>query len=147
VSGKFASGRSGDATASAADSRGFFAKISQRSIDRPFAPAASSKDALLLLKNFEESGRGWFWSTDAEGRITYLSTAICDLLRLQASELIGSPFTDLFDKDDKASDRQRSLPFILTKQSKFDDLPLKAATDSDEIWWAVSGRQLCRFSR
>jgi diguanylate cyclase (GGDEF)-like protein len=140
VSGKFASGRTEDATASAADSRGFFARISQRSTERPFAAAASSKDALLLLKNFEESGRGWFWSTDAEGRITYLSASICETLARQPQDLIGSAFIDLFGKDHGASDRQRSLPFILTKQSKFDDLPLKAAGDANEIWWAVSGR-------
>jgi diguanylate cyclase (GGDEF)-like protein/PAS domain S-box-containing protein len=140
VSGRTANGKSGGANASAADSRGFFAKIAQRGTDRPFAPAASSKDALLLLKNFEESGRGWFWSTDAEGRITYLSASICEALGRASSDLVGSAFIDLFGKDDDTSDRQRSLPFILTKQSKFDDLPLKAAAEGDEIWWAVSGR-------
>jgi diguanylate cyclase (GGDEF)-like protein/PAS domain S-box-containing protein len=95
---------------------------------------------MLLLQNFEESGRGWFWSTDAEGRITYLSAAVCDLIGRPPSEVIGSSFIDLFGKDEEATDRQRSLPFILTKQSKFDDLPMKAASDGDEIWWAVSGR-------
>jgi diguanylate cyclase (GGDEF)-like protein/PAS domain S-box-containing protein len=137
VSRNTGNGQSGSA---AADSRGFFARISQRSTDQPFAAAGSPKDALLLLQNFEESGRGWFWSTDAEGRITYLSASICEALGRPSSDLVGSPFVDLFGEDDEATERQRSLPFILTKQSKFEDLPLKAATENDELWWAVSGR-------
>ena len=143
---KFPWGASGDDSSSSADARGFFGKISGRSTQNDGIPAphtsnASSKQALLLLQNFEESGRGWFWSTDADGRITYLSDSVCELLARPGSALIGSPFANLFCHGEEAASHQRTLPFILTKQSKFDDLPLQAATaGDDEIWWAVSGR-------
>lgn len=143
---KFPWGASGDDSSSAADSRGFFSKISGINTAKPGAPppptsSATSKQALLLLQNFEESGRGWFWSTDDEGRITYLSDSVCELLGRPASSLIGSQFADLFCQGEEAASHQRTLPFILTKQSKFDDLPLQAATsDDEEIWWAVSGK-------
>lgn len=144
VTKKFSWGNSGDAAASLDDARGFFGKIGQRSSDKPkgFAPATSSREALLLLQNFEESGRGWFWSTDAQGRITYLSDSVCVALGRPLSELLGCPFVELFCQADDAAGNQRSLPFIFTKQSKFDDLPLQAAKpdSDDEIWWAVSGR-------
>ncbi len=143
---KFPWGASGDDSSSPADSRGFFGKISGLGAPAPSASApgsspTSSRQALLLLQNFEESGRGWFWSTDDEGRITYLSDSVCEVLGRPASALIGSPFTDLFGQGEEAASHQRTLPFILTKQSKFDDLPLQAATSGeDEIWWAVSGK-------
>lgn len=143
---KFPWGTQGDDASSSVDARGFFGKISGRPAPThlnspPPSSNTSAKDAVLLLQNFEESGRGWFWSTDAEGRISYLSDSVCRLLGRPASEMIGAQFVDLFCQGEEAASHQRTLPFILTKQSKFDDLPLQAATeDDDEIWWAVSGR-------
>lgn len=137
---------SGGDGSSTSDARGFLDKISGR-----VTPSAkslvsggantSSKQALLLLQNFEESGRGWFWSTDNEGRITYLSDSVAELLGKPTSAFIGMQFAELFCQGEEAAGHQRTLPFILTKQSKFDDLPLQAATDGEnEIWWAVSGK-------
>ncbi|HMU22985.1 MAG TPA: PAS domain-containing protein, partial [Sphingorhabdus sp.] len=118
--------------------RGLLGKLGQR---QPTAsPAATSKDALLLLQNFEESGRGWFWSTDAEGRITYLSQSVCQRLGKSCDELAGKDFVELFLKPDSSEDRQRTLPWVLMRQSKFDDLALQASETEEEIWWAVSGR-------
>ena len=34
----------------------------------------SPEDAQSLLRNFEDSGRGWFWATDARGFLTYLGS-------------------------------------------------------------------------
>lgn len=76
----------------------------------PASPATSSKDALLLLQNFEESGRGWFWSIDAEGRITYLSESICEKLGAERDALLGKEFVELFLKPDTSEDRQRTCP-------------------------------------
>ena len=52
--------------------RGFFGLIGSR-IGKQRGEAAANlhtHDALLLLRNYEESGQGWFWSTDAKGRLT-----------------------------------------------------------------------------
>jgi len=100
----------------------------------------SPKEALLLLRNFESSGRGWFWSTDADGNITYLSEPVILTLGLTASDILGQPFISLFHRAEQQEQNQRTLPFILTKQSKFDDLPLQAELEGDEIWWSVSGQ-------
>ena len=103
-------------------------------------PKTSSREAMLLLKNFEESGRGWFWSTDIEGRITYLSESICDKLGKGFDELAGQQFVDLFCKPEEGEDRQRTLPWVMMRQAKFEDMTLQAASTEEEIWWAVSGR-------
>ncbi|MEY4269499.1 MAG: hypothetical protein RLZZ58_715 [Pseudomonadota bacterium] len=101
---------------------------------------SSSTHALLLLQNFEESGRGWFWSTDAQGRITYLSESVCARIGKAAETLIGGDFAAMFAKAEPGDDSQRSLPWVLTRRSKFDDMALQVAAIDEEVWWAVSGR-------
>ena len=125
--------------------RGFFGKLGSR-MTRPRgeAPAVPSgldtREARLLLQNYEESGRGWFWSTDAKGRITYITDAVARLMGRTGTGLLGTPFTDLFLPVDSHGERQRTLPFLMTKQSKFDELPLRSAFEGDDRWWAISGR-------
>ncbi len=130
------------AIAPAYESRGFFNKLSARIAKQRVISLPNSKmhDALLLLQNYEETRQGWFWSTDASGRISYLTESVSELLGKKRGELVGTAFTDLFFRAAGKTDHQRTLPFILVKQSKFDDLPLQAAIDTDERWWAVSGQ-------
>ena len=125
--------------------RGFFGKLGSRMArPRGEAPAVPSgldtREARLLLQNYEESGRGWFWSTDAKGRITYITDAVARLMGRTGTGLLGTPFTDLFLPVDSHGERQRTLPFLMTKQSKFDELPLRSAFEGDDRWWAISGR-------
>lgn len=106
------------------------------------APAivpASSRDALLLLQSFEESGRGWFWSTDADGRLTYITASISEQLGMEPSAILGKHLVEIFRKNEDVEDRQRSLPFLMMRQSSFENLPLQAGGIEDEIWWSVSG--------
>ena len=156
VTRKLSSGVLDSRDSDAGGASGFFSRIKASATPKPkhFVPMATSVAAMDLLRNFEESGRGWFWSTDAEGRVTYLSEAVCAALGRPHSELLGSVFMELFVRDEEAEDVQRTLPFIFTRQSKFDDLALQAAAgdtapkpswaqneeEAEEIWWAVSGR-------
>src|SRR3546814_9805873 len=62
--------------------RGFFGLIGSR-IGKQRGEAAANlhtHDALLLLRNYEESGQGWFWSTDAKGRLTYITDSVARLM-------------------------------------------------------------------
>jgi PAS domain S-box-containing protein len=122
--------------------RGFFGMIGSRIGKQrgDAAPNLHTREALLLLQNYEESGRGWFWSTDDKGRLTYITDSVARMMGRTTAQLLGSVFTDLFLPVDSHGERQRTLPFLLTKQSKFDDLPLRSAFEGDDRWWAISGR-------
>ncbi len=122
--------------------RGFLGKFGARAATprSEVAPSIHTKEALLLLQNYEESGQGWFWSTDADGRITYITHYVAEQMGRTASGLLGASFSELFLPVDSHGERQRTLPFLLTKQSKFDELPLRCAFEGDQRWWAVSGR-------
>jgi diguanylate cyclase (GGDEF)-like protein/PAS domain S-box-containing protein len=122
--------------------RGFFGMIGSR-IGKQHGKAAANlnaHEALLLLRNYEESGQGWFWSTDAQGRLTYITASVARLMGRDRSALLGTLFTELFLPADSQGDRQRTLPFLLTRQSKFHELPLRSAFEGDDRWWAISGR-------
>ena len=122
--------------------RGFFGLLGARA-GKPRGDSAANlhtHEALLLLQNYEESGQGWFWSTDAGGRLTYITDSVARLMGRTAGTLLGTAFVDLFLPVDSHGERQRTLPFLLTKQSKFDELPLRSAFEGDDRWWAISGR-------
>ena len=132
----------GGEAAAGENSRGFFSRLGSRRAmaPEPVVPNLHTREALLLLQNFEESRRGWFWSTDARGRLTYITDAVARTMGRPSADLLGTAFTELFLPADSHGERQRSLPFLLTKQSKFDELPLRSAFEGDDRWWAVSGR-------
>ena len=44
-------------------------------------------EALELLKSFEQSQAGWFWSTDEVGRLTYLTDSVSSLLAQDGPQL------------------------------------------------------------
>lgn len=98
-----------------------------------------STEALLLLRNFEESCKGWFWSTDRFGRLVYLSDSISRLLCDESGKLRGTAFTDLFVPADHTTAVRERLPFILSRHSNFEKLTLQTASSGDERWWEVSG--------
>ena len=98
-------------------------------------------EAVLLLQDYEASGLGWFWASDREGRITYISDCVAKLLGQERSAIIGQPLQSMFilerDEDDPV---ERTLPLLLSTRKTFSDLQVRAAIDGQEVWWSISGR-------
>ena len=99
------------------------------------------KQAMLLLRDYEASGLGWFWSSNATGAITYISQTVADAMGCARADLLGRPVQSLFilerDEDDTL---ERPLPLILSGRKTFADLAVRAAVDKSEVWWSLSGR-------
>ena len=76
-------------------------------------PQSSRADA--LLEEFETSGRGWFWETDREGKLAYISDSVARALGRDPADLIDRPFTDLISAEtsESASPSERTLGFYL----------------------------------
>ncbi len=96
-------------------------------------------EASLILRAYEESCQGWFWATDTSGRVTYLTDWVTPLLTDQRGSILGTPLSDLFVKGDEGSGGGRNLPFMLTKQSKFERLIVRAVASTETRLWSVSG--------
>ncbi len=125
----------------------FFDRISGRIFkqnrDLDVAAGMSSlktTEALLLLQNYEETRQGWFWSTDKTGNITYITQTLAEVLNKSQAELLGTPFVELFAQPDNSVPNQRTLPFMLAKQCRFNDLKLKAVVGDEDRWWSISGK-------
>ena len=121
--------------------------ISERSYlasRRWLANASTAMKAAVLLREFEENRRGWFWETDARGEITYISPQIAAAIGLSASELIGTLMTGLVlhEKSETGGtgDGERTLGFHLSTRLAFSEIAVRAAAGQDIRWWSLSGR-------
>jgi diguanylate cyclase (GGDEF)-like protein/PAS domain S-box-containing protein len=91
------------------------------------------------MQTFEQSAQGWFWSTDADGRLIYISNSVAQLLGTTGDTLVGARFSDVFVGAEEDGSGRRNLPFVLTKRSAFDSMTLRPASGEVERHWAVSG--------
>ncbi|WP_435417389.1 EAL domain-containing protein [Parerythrobacter aurantius] len=98
--------------------------------------------AIDVLRDYEETGNGWFWETDRRGLLTYISAPVAKRLGAKPGVLIGRPITDLFDLSHDNREGERTIAFHLSARSAFHELPVKAAGSGEERWWAISGRPI-----
>ncbi len=96
---------------------------------------------MLLLRDYEQSGNGWFWASDANGQITYISECVAAQLNKPRGEILGRVVQSLFILDRDEDDTiERTLPLILSSRKTFIDLSVRAALEGKEVWWSISGR-------
>ncbi|MFL0356381.1 putative bifunctional diguanylate cyclase/phosphodiesterase [Erythrobacter sp. GH1-10] len=93
-----------------------------------------------LLESVENSHLGWFWETDAAGRLTYLSPAAQKVLDKAEDAVIGSELTDLFFTDEKdiSGSAARPLNFRLASHSPFSRMQVKVKGAKPDVWWEIS---------
>ena len=102
---------------------------------------AEARKALTFVDEFENSGRGWFWETNAEGTLSYVSQQLADDFKCEPAELLGRQFTDLLSVDtntDGAIEERKTLGFHLSARFPFSDVIVRAASDQD-VHWSLSG--------
>ncbi|HET9356085.1 MAG TPA: EAL domain-containing protein [Sphingomicrobium sp.] len=100
--------------------------------------------ALQFVNEFETSGRGWFWETNSQGTLSYVSQQLADDFHCQPEALLGRQFTDLLSVDsgtDNALREDRTLGFHLSARFPFSDVIVRAATNED-IHWSLSGNPI-----
>jgi diguanylate cyclase (GGDEF)-like protein len=93
-----------------------------------------------FLAEYENSGQGWFWETDAEGAISYVSPIIGRTLSKRSEELLGRPFVELFRRQATGQLSQCALTFHFAARSSFQELVVKAAKLDEEKLWSINGR-------
>jgi diguanylate cyclase (GGDEF)-like protein/PAS domain S-box-containing protein len=97
-----------------------------------------------LLSEFEQSGPGWFWETDRQGLISYISPKVANWLSVKPEQLIGQPLASIvFDaalQQEDAPLGERTLAFYVSTRTAFADLAVHAASHTEERWWSISGR-------
>jgi diguanylate cyclase (GGDEF)-like protein len=93
-----------------------------------------------ILRDYEQTGQGWFWETDRRGLIAYISPTVGQALGMQPSQLVGRPFIEMFDLQAEGSMGERTLTFHLSARSPFSELAVRPANRNEECWWSINGR-------
>jgi diguanylate cyclase (GGDEF)-like protein/PAS domain S-box-containing protein len=99
---------------------------------------------LSLLDEFENSGLGWFWASDHDGNLTYLSGNAAETIQRPLEDLIGKPLDSLFGlgEADAQETHQRPLKFLVKTHQKLSDVVVRVASGADgqTAWWSIFGR-------
>ena len=102
-----------------------------------------SELATRMVAEFEQHGSGWFWKTNRDGRISYISAKVAHELTAAGIEALGRPLIDIFRMDSDAPDTERTLAFHISSRTSFSDYTVCAEPDtSGERWWSISGRPI-----
>jgi diguanylate cyclase (GGDEF)-like protein len=104
----------------------------------------NANKALNFVREFEASGRGWFWETNYQGTLSYVSQQLADDFKTTPDALLGRQFTDLLSIDNQVTDvirEERTLGFHLSARFPFSDVVVRAASDED-VHWSLSGNPI-----
>ena len=128
----------------------FFSRSSKTSdksgLDPSVRPIARDDHArrIELLDSFENAGLGWFWATDAEGRIIYLSDNAKERLGFSDPDVIGKPLTEFFLSVGGVSDtekaEERPLAYYLGARNSISGLQVKLPVRGEDIYVEIAGK-------
>ena len=102
---------------------------------------ARDRLAHLLVTEFEAHSNGWFWQTDTEGRIVYLTAKVARELDAPDAPAIGQALSGLFRMDAVSPESERTLAFHLASRTAFTNYSVRPASIAKlDRWWSISGR-------
>jgi diguanylate cyclase (GGDEF)-like protein len=106
---------------------------------------SNDRHSAELVRAYESNECGWFWRTDANGYLIYISPTVAQQLGCEVSQLIGTQLKELVLNDDVAdfgeAQADHAVEFTLRAGLQFRDLVVKSAKDADNHW-ALSGTPL-----
>ncbi|ALE16666.1 diguanylate cyclase /phosphodiesterase (GGDEF & EAL domains) with PAS /PAC sensor(s) [Altererythrobacter epoxidivorans] len=112
----------------------------QSATQRDYAGSVlSNDDKLAMLDELERSGLGWFWATDVEGKLTYLSEAIADRLSVPMDRLVGHALPAVFGALG-GDGRTKSLALKLGARKSFTGIAVGLAQGESDVVINLSGR-------
>ena len=119
-------------------------RFDRRSEEERQADERLRNRSIDIMRDYEATGQGWFWETDRDGRIVYISQEFADRYGLDYDGLIGKFFTRVFEVDPDERDAERTIKFHFTAHSAFHDMPVPGVDVNGEglVWWAINGRPI-----
>ena len=119
-------------------------KKAQSVADGPLNPITDTDFArrVELLDSFEKAGLGWFWATDAQGRLIYLSESAIARMGSIRDDVLGKPLCDLFlpETEEAAGKSERPLRFLLGAHNSISQLCVKVTAGKADYWWEIAGK-------
>jgi diguanylate cyclase (GGDEF)-like protein len=135
----------GSVFARLSESFGGTRRHSRRDSGDPAGPLTSREG---MLGDVEASGKAWFWATDSDGHLVYLTPQTAAALGVSPDGLDLISLADLIVTEDvggvagvDAASVSRTLGFHFSGCTGFNDVAVQAAHDP-AIWWSLSGRPM-----
>jgi diguanylate cyclase (GGDEF)-like protein len=97
-----------------------------------------ARQARRFVEDFEASGRGWFWETDADGALTYVSAELARQVSAAPESVAGRRLPEILHLA-AAEGEGGSLDFHLAARFPFADVVVRPAGAGDTAW-ALSGK-------
>ena len=94
-----------------------------------------------MLDAFEEEEIGWFWATDSDNRLIYLSPSAAQRFaadRPVLGQALGTVVEAVPGEGEERS--ERPLSFLLSARNKFADLTVRVETRDGEMFWSLTGK-------
>ena len=110
---------------------------------RPILPGDHAR-RVELLDSFEKANLGWFWATDAKGRLIYLSQSAIERLGLEPGHVIGKLLVDLFESAENSSLTEdlekRPLAYYLGTRNTISQVQVRLLTSGDPVFVEITGK-------
>lgn len=103
----------------------------------------SAEDKLAIVEDLESSGLGWFWATDNEGKISYLSPDVAAALGQEPSAVLGQSLQSIFETD-SSDGAARSLSLKLSSRKPFANLTVRAVSEKSDLALKLTGKPVTR---
>ena len=104
-------------------------------------PQIDEKERLAMLDAFEQEEIGWFWATDRDNRLIYLSPSAAQRFpddRPVLGQALGAIVESVPSEGEDRS--ERPLSFLLSARNKFADLTVRVETTTGEAFWSLTGK-------
>lgn len=101
----------------------------------------------LLLSDFEDASRDWFWECDADGRLTHASARLAEALGQPEAGLLGTPLVAALTAANTGgrADLTRAIGLLghrFDSRRPFRDVILPLQTPAGIQWRSISGKPL-----
>ena len=96
---------------------------------------------LAMLDAFEEQEIGWFWATNAENRLIYLSPSAARKFA-DGQQVMGQPFAALVETVPTEGDErsERPLSYMLSTRNRFGSVNVRIETPEGDMFWSLTGK-------
>ena len=115
------------------------AKIRPQRKLRSEGGSASHQPQRELLASVEGLRTNWFWSTDGDGCLSYLSEWVADEFAVSGEAIAGKELASVFKVESDALEAAVPLGYLLARQKPFRAVNMRCTHDLQERIWTVSG--------
>ncbi len=110
------------------------------------ADVLGDDEKLAMLSDLERSGLGWFWASDADGNLTYLSATIAERIELPLSDLVGHKLIEVFASAEQEV-RSKTLALKLAARKSFSGFAVRAQKRPDRAVLRLAGQPVFEGDR